>query len=84
MKNTTQEKIIEIILEKLEGESLPENFDSGKSLLEQGIFDSLSFLEFMVDLESTFDVELDFSELDPSEFTSVENLAKLIDEKTKG
>ncbi len=84
MKNTTQEKIIEIILEKLEGESLPENFDRGKSLLEQGIFDSLSFLEFMVDLESTFDVELDFSELDPSEFTSVENLAKLIDEKTKG
>jgi acyl carrier protein len=48
-------------------------------LLNQGILDSMSFLEFIVDIESAFNIELDFSELDPSEFTSIDNIVKLIE-----
>lgn len=56
-----------------------------ESLLKQGIFDSITFLEFIVHLEEVFSVEFDFSELDPTEFTAVENLVQLIQthQKTK-
>ena len=47
------------------------------SLLEQGILDSISFLELIVVLESNFGVELDISELDPSDFTSINSIHKL-------
>jgi acyl carrier protein len=55
------------------------DIDIKESLLNQGILDSMSFLEFMVEIESTFNTEFDFSELDPSEFTSIDNLIKLIE-----
>ena len=79
MKNTTKIKLIELLQPKLEelGVSVSD-IDSKESLLSQGILDSMSFLEFTVDIESTFNVEFDFSELDPSEFTSINNLIALI------
>lgn len=79
MENNVKNKIIELLQPKLEELGLTLNdLDSSESLLNQGILDSMSFLEFTVDVESTFDIELDFSELDPSEFTSIDNLVKLI------
>ena len=52
--------------------------DVNTSLLEQGILDSMSFLELIVSLESNFGVELDLSELDPSDFTSINSIHKLL------
>ena len=80
MENTTKNKLIELLQPKLEELGLLESdIDTKDSLLNQGILDSMSFLEFTVDIESTFNIEIDFSELDPSEFTSIDNLVKLID-----
>lgn len=80
MKNLTKNKLIELLQPKLEELGLSvSDIDTKESLLNQGILDSMSFLEFTVDLESTFNIEFDFSELDPSEFTSIDNLIKLIE-----
>ncbi|QCX38811.1 acyl carrier protein [Aureibaculum algae] len=53
--------------------------DTEQSLFEQGILDSLSFLEFAVEIEGKYDIELDFSELEPTEFNSIEKLSKIIE-----
>lgn len=80
MENKTKNKIIELLQPKLDALGLAvDDVDAEESLLSQGVLDSMSFLEFMMELEEAFDKELDFSELDPSEFTSINNLAKLID-----
>jgi acyl carrier protein len=80
MENTTKKKLIELLQPKLEELGLSVgDINTKESLVNQGILDSMSFLEFIVDIESTFNIELDFSELDPSEFTSIDNLIKLIE-----
>lgn len=48
------------------------------SLFDQGIVDSISFMELIVSIEDEFDIELDFSDLEPSEFDTIENLSKII------
>lgn len=83
MKEISEEQIIEVLKPRLSILGLSvSDVDPDQSLLEQGILDSMSFLEFIVDIESTFGVELDFSELDPSEFTSVKKIKKLINNCT--
>lgn len=85
MENNIKNKIIELLKPKLEENEISENdLDTKESLLDQGVLDSMSFLEFTTNVETTFDIELDFSELDPSEFTSIDNLIALINDKTEG
>lgn len=48
------------------------------SLFDQGIVDSISFMELIVAIEDEFDLELDFSEMEPSEFDTIENLGNII------
>jgi len=82
MENTTKNKLIDLIQPKLKELGLTaRDIDTKESLLNQGILDSMSFLEFIVDIESIFNIEFDFSELDPSEFTSIECLAALINDR---
>lgn len=79
MKNSIKKNVIDMLKPKLENLGLSENdVDYDQSLLSQGILDSMSFLEFTVELESQFDVEFDFSEYDPSEFTSINNIVSHI------
>lgn len=72
-------KIIALVDHKLKAASvLPSDINEDESLLLQGILDSISFLELIVKLESLFDIEIDFGDLDPSEFTTLNNLSKLV------
>lgn len=48
------------------------------SLFDQRIVDSISFMELIVSIEEEFDIELDFSDMEPSEFDTIENLSKII------
>lgn len=83
MENTTKNKLFALLQSKLDELGLSaSDIDTKESLLNQGILDSMSFLEFTVDIESTFNIEFDFSELDPSEFTSIDNLIALINGST--
>ncbi len=80
MENQTKKKIVELLQPVMESLGVTsDDLSTSESLLNQGILDSMSFLEFIVSIESAFNVNLDFSELDPSEFTSIDNIAKLIE-----
>lgn len=79
MEKNLKHDIIQLLKPRLDELGVSEaDVDTNDSLLSQGILDSMSFLEFTVELESNFDVEFDFSESDPSEFTSIDNIANLI------
>ena len=78
MSKINANQLIEILEPRLKELGLTRiDIDNKNSLLEQGILDSISFLEFMIEIESQFNIELDFSELDPSEFTSIDKILKL-------
>ena len=55
-----------------------------ESLLEFGILDSMSFLDFIVSLEEKFQIELDFSDMEPSEFSTIRQLSKIIFKNNNG
>lgn len=58
------------------------DIDLNESLLGQGIFDSMGFIEYIAEIEETFDIEIDFEEMDAEDFTSIEQLTAII-EQTK-
>jgi len=79
MKQNTASKLLDILNSRLELLGLvKEDIDINISLLEQGVLDSLSFLEYVTEIEKKFNIEFDFSELDPSEFNSITKLSNLI------
>lgn len=77
-----RDKIISLIKPQLRAVAVKEtDVKQDESLLLQGILDSISFLELIVQLESFYDIEIDFGDLDPSEFTTLNNLSRLIEEQ---
>jgi acyl carrier protein len=44
------------------------------NFVESGLIDSFRFLELIVSLEKKFSVELDFSNLDPAQFSTIGGL----------
>ena len=47
-------------------------------------FDSLSLVELIVDLEDRFDIEIDESDLDPSQLKTVAQIYSLVDKYLEG
>ena len=47
-------------------------------LFQSGVFDSLGFVSLVTALEQKFGNELDFSEIDPEQFTTVKGLANVV------
>lgn len=79
MRNISVDDILTLLSPRLHQLDLTkEDVDNSTSLLAQGVLDSMSFLEFIVEVESNFNIELDLSDLDPSEFTSLDNLITLL------
>jgi acyl carrier protein len=52
-------------------------------LISLGIISSLGYIELITSIEERFEIEIDFDEIDPSEFTTMSGLVRLV-EKTKG
>ena len=48
--------------------------DPNENLIESGLFDSLDFISLISEIETRFNLDLDFSELDPVEFTTYQGL----------
>ena len=74
-----EEEVKEVILKCLQSrmnimgmEASPIN--EAQSLTQSGVLDSFAFLAFLSDVENELKIELDYSELDPSEFTSVKSI----------
>jgi len=71
----TSKKVKEFILEELrnragdiDDKNMEENF------IESGVIDSLGFLELLMAIEQKFNAQINFTELDPSEFTTLKGL----------
>ena len=52
--------------------------DTSANFVATGIIDSMAFVRLLMDTESEYGFQLDFSELDPSEFLSVDGFAKCV------
>jgi len=48
--------------------------NSKTELLKSGIYDSISFIDLILELESEFGVELDLEKIDPSALTTIDQL----------
>ena len=74
-ENRVKNKIKEIVVQ------LNPNFDvlsidDEVYLLKSGIIDSFSFMDLVLELESIFGVEIDFTSSMPDEITTISGLAK--------
>jgi len=67
----------QLTLKGLSTNDISDDFD----LLTQGVIDSLGFLEMTVALQETFDIELDFDEIDPEKLSIMGPLCRYVDQK---
>lgn len=74
-----REKIIEMILEISDNnETFKKNPDI--DILREEIIDSLGFLELVSTIEDTFDIDLETSQIPSSVWSSVDQIAKMVEE----
>lgn len=78
--NSTKEIINAIITEKRFSDTIAADM----KLSEDLGFDSLSLVELIVDLEDRFDIEIDESDLDPSQLKTVAQIYSLVDKCLEG
>ena len=50
--------------------------DDDYNLVESGLFDSVAFVQLIMDVEDTLDLEVNFDDLDPEEFTRLGGLVR--------
>lgn len=78
--DNTKEIINSILTEK----RFSYTITSDMKLSEDLGFDSLSLVELIVDLEDRFDIEIDESDLDPSQLKTVGQIYSLVDKYLEG
>lgn len=79
--DSTQDIVKRFILQNfLPGED-PKNLTSETELKESGILDSMSTLKLVAFLEEHFKIELEASDLDAGNLSSVANIANLVASK---
>lgn len=79
--DSTQDVVKRFILQNfLPGED-PKNLTSDTELKESGILDSMSTLKLVAFLEEHFKIELEASDLDAGNLSSVANIANLVASK---
>jgi acyl carrier protein len=74
MKRVPAEKLRSFLLGKAatHAKNAGEDFD----FILSGMMDSLGFVDFLEELEREFQIEINFQNSDPSEFTSIAGLMK--------
>ena len=69
-----EEKVKEILFE-LSGEEVIEN---DYYLQEQLVLDSLAMVALLIEIEETFEIEIDESDMNPFELSTVQNVIDLV------
>ncbi len=72
-----EDKIIDIIIEVCEDESLRDNIKK-IDLLENDVLDSLAFINLMSRLEEEFNIEIQPTQISPDTWRSVSSIAELV------
>lgn len=71
-----KEEIIEIIIRLTEYEDLRNNPDI--DLIEEDVLDSLAFIELINELEDTYDIEIQPTQIPSDTWNSIDNIEKLV------
>lgn len=79
----SQKEIRKEIMSRLEDRSIrlgirKKVLQSDFDLIRSGLLDSMKFIQFVVELEKDFNVQIDFDKEDPRTFTSLSGLSELI------
>ena len=78
-KEVLAEKIRRLVVGKFNLDIEPQDISAEQSLIELGVgVDSVSTLEFIMELEEEFGVSIDESEVDPAVLETVESLSEFI------
>ena len=78
-----EDKIIDIIIEVCEDESLRDNIKE-IDLLENDVLDSLAFINLMSRLEEEFNIEIQPTQISPDTWRSVSSIAELVKKLSNG
>ena len=76
-----REKIIEIIEDVTNYKGLENKLDV--DLIENEILDSLGFIELVTELEETFDIEIQPTQIPSDTWRSIDNIVKLVEKKMR-
>lgn len=76
MKN----KVLEIVLLQLKNKNI-QTIAEDVSLISSNYLDSLEFIELIATIENEFKIDVDFSEIDPVEMTTVTGIISYIESK---
>ena len=77
-KTRVRSAVFRLLGPKLEAAGLSEQtLDESKSLIDLGVMDSFTFVEILTSLQDELGTEIDFMELDPDDFASVEGLVRV-------
>lgn len=69
---------MEKLMQILKGIKPKADFENNQSLVDEGILDSLEIIEIITEVEKTFAIEIDPSEIDPDNFQSAESIWNMI------
>lgn len=75
---------MEKILEMLKRVRPDVDFIKEKSLIDDGVLDSVDILTIVSELKSSFGVKISIAELDPDDFNSAETIEALVSRKVNG
>ena len=75
MENQIREFIIKKLQENKDAQKIP-NLTTKVNLIKVGILDSMSFIELLASIELEYNIEIDFSDLDPNQFLTIDGLSK--------
>lgn len=79
--NNIESRLMKLIIEQGKGEINGIEFSDELNLIEDLMFDSISFLELIVEIENEFGIEFDEEDIDIDSFSNYGNLRKLLLEK---
>lgn len=73
------EKIREIVQATIDSSGLEVEVDDEVSLIEGGLLDSMSIVKLVQELQQTFDIDIDFSDITISNFDSISALNEYVE-----
>lgn len=82
MKKNDESTIRKFLLDSIKNKisqnnSLSHDLSDDFNFLTSGIIDSFEFFEMVADFEDKFNIQMDFSDVDPREFTTIKGFVKL-------
>lgn len=74
-----KDKIVEIIIEVCEDDSVKDNLDI--DLIDSEIIDSFALVSLITKLEEEFNIELQPTQIKPDTWRSIDSIVKLVENK---